>query len=1134
MIGKHHRKLVDDLEAWFDAGPPVCIVQGFSGSGKSTVIFPTVAQRVVGRAIIVSVDVPESNESQRDDLLMALSEELAAHGLDQLATALDEGKGAEHLESELQSLMSHPILLVLDEFQRALGPDGTPHRWMSKLLTQIGNRIHWPGRALLLTSRNPTPGDWSRKRRILSLSSLDAEDGRLLLDELLTKDGRGAQVPATQRDDVVAWTDGNPLALELVVSALAEAPLEELIGLLPEAWELRDREVSPELLSRLHQQLILKVTTGLSAVAQRFLLNLSVFRKAFDRYALDIAAPQGTAMEDVRSELVARRLLTHDAGWYRIHQVAREVVRRGHAVRLAQLTASHGMAGAYYARHFRAKQIVGGGRLGGAFVEARYHFAMAGRSAELTELSSRFEAYLYRTIAATSPVPRDQNELEERVAMLAGLLKHEGPKGLEYHLSRCFMVRGRTGDLDRALLHAARAIGPNAPADAWVHHSRVLAALHRHDEAIAILRRGMQRISPDKGLLALCQETAQRLAALGRRDEALDLLREGIERIPPDKGVFALYREAAQQLAALGRGEEAVALLREGIERVPPDKSLFSLYQEAAQRLAALKRDIDAVALLREGVRRIPEKQNRHRVFESLVYLLASRQRAADLDAIAKGKAKIPTSALDRRLAGSLALLVRGQFPSAAHAARSGSELMPYYITTRTLEAWCWLCDGQPDRANAALEAFPGQPRYEPENSLTWLACLIAVERGDAREAARLFAVYRGVADAEAPTRQQLLADRMMPGSTHAYYYPVISAAFAGDHADLSLSSSTRRSSTPMQPLITWVHLSDIHASHGKAKQRWDQKLVMQRLIGDLAQIKDRGDPIPDLMLVTGDLACRGGDEPGEYDTVRSWLSQAAQAVGLSPSSVFLVPGNHDVSWNTDDGDRNLARLRDALREAKDDLDTVLAHPGDRALLLQRQHAYLILAQQFASESAHPYWMLQRSIRGLRLRLIGLNTALLARERDAGHLALGLEQWAKAAVNVQPDEFVVVMSHHPLTGGWLRDQKDMRTRIRAVAHVYLAGHVHDAESEGARAGNGAEMVTVVAGATHASTDEDACHSYNLAAVCRTPDDGLELRVWPRVWSEKAQQYRTDTSGVQDREHFAVHPLRWRENCGASP
>lgn len=74
MIGKHHRTLVDELQAWFDAGPPVFIVQGFSGSGKPTVLVPALVKRIAGRATaVVAADVPESKASQHDDLMMSLS-----------------------------------------------------------------------------------------------------------------------------------------------------------------------------------------------------------------------------------------------------------------------------------------------------------------------------------------------------------------------------------------------------------------------------------------------------------------------------------------------------------------------------------------------------------------------------------------------------------------------------------------------------------------------------------------------------------------------------------------------------------------------------------------------------------------------------------------------------------------------------------------------------------------------------------------------------------------------------------------------------------------------------------------------------------------------------------------------------
>ena len=54
----------------------------------------------------------------------------------------------------------------------------------------------------------------------------------------------------------------------------------------------------------------------------------------------------------------------------------------------------------------------------------------------------------------------------------------------------------------------------------------------------------------------------------------------------------------------------------------------------------------------------------------------------------------------------------------------------------------------------------------------------------------------------------------------------------------------------------------------------------------------------------------------------------------------------------------------------------------------------------------------------------------------------------------------MVLSHHPFRGGWLADQKDADGWVRSRAQLHLSGHVHEADSEQARSGDGRQLLRV--------------------------------------------------------------------------
>lgn len=347
--------------------------------------------------------------------------------------------------------------------------------------------------------------------------------------------------------------------------------------------------------------------------------------------------------------------------------------------------------------------------------------------------------------------------------------------------------------------------------------------------------------------------------------------------------------------------------------------------------------------------------------------------------------------------------------------------------------------------------------------------------------------------------------------------------------------------------LFSWIHISDLHFGHGDAGHSSDQVLVTTDLRRDVATVLRQGASAPGAILVTGDIAFSGdtrlrpGDQPSqEYSDAQRFLLSLGHAVGLDASRIFVVPGNHDVQRAADKV-RNIKRLRDELREGRESIDVALAHHEDRALLTQRQANYLAFAAAFApacldlGSVASPeqrlwWWRREQVSTGLKLRLVGLNTALLAAdEHDHGRLALGKTPLAEVltAPPAEPDELVVILSHHPFRGGWLRDDKEIDAWVRSHAHLHLFGHVHEADSEEARSGAGGAFVRVAAGAAHNEQGAPEAHGYNIAAVIRTANGDLRLRLWPRRWSTKNKAFRPDTDNLPDGQIFAEHALHPR-------
>jgi hypothetical protein len=355
-----------------------------------------------------------------------------------------------------------------------------------------------------------------------------------------------------------------------------------------------------------------------------------------------------------------------------------------------------------------------------------------------------------------------------------------------------------------------------------------------------------------------------------------------------------------------------------------------------------------------------------------------------------------------------------------------------------------------------------------------------------------------------------------------------------------------------MEPLFTWIHLSDLHVGHGDAPagpapgaaSDRRQSRLLQALRDDL--IAQGGQHLVNAIFITGDIA-RGG-QAGDYAAARAWLDDVARALGLGPGRIFTVPGNHDVDRSAD-RDPAVARIVTGVRAGESTLDAVLT--AERERLAARMSPYLEFAAELAPAVLAPparppverlFWQHRERHGRLRVRLLGLNTALLsADDHDQGQLALGKEQRA-LALTARPGELVVALSHHHLQGGWLADEDDVNAWLHEHVHVHLFGHVHDAPSEEARSGTGTRWVRIAVGASHAPVEPPspspsgppAGYGYAIVSVLGDANGALSLRLWPRRWSPASGDFGIDVESVPDGGDHTDHPSSATVREGDTP
>lgn len=253
-----------------------------------------------------------------------------------------------------------------------------------------------------------------------------------------------------------------------------------------------------------------------------------------------------------------------------------------------------------------------------------------------------------------------------------------------------------------------------------------------------------------------------------------------------------------------------------------------------------------------------------------------------------------------------------------------------------------------------------------------------------------------------------------------------------------------------MSHLLTWLHLSDLHA---RLRDDWDAKEITEKLILDLKSLQKNYQLRPDFLFFTGDAAfgAASGETMGDqYLKVRDFLEAARNAFtpALSLRDIYLVPGNHDIdrgevtpdqtAWLRNEN-RQLPEILDAMRDGKKQWHTWM----DR-LTNYRKFLTTYGLLHLKPEDPHLIWADAREIGGVRVGIAGFNSAWsCADKEDKAKLWCGADwQIAQVKQRMGPVAFSFALIHHP--GNWFTDREDpsVMRRLRNEFPLVLHGHEH--------------------------------------------------------------------------------------------
>lgn len=302
------------------------------------------------------------------------------------------------------------------------------------------------------------------------------------------------------------------------------------------------------------------------------------------------------------------------------------------------------------------------------------------------------------------------------------------------------------------------------------------------------------------------------------------------------------------------------------------------------------------------------------------------------------------------------------------------------------------------------------------------------------------------------------------------------------------------------------LHLSDIHFRKSEISTAQDPNFHLRNeLLRDVVEQCERLGS-PDAIIISGDVAFAAA--PEEYDFATEWLSKLCTASGASLSSVFVVPGNHDVVRAK--ADRNLVQMIHrqikAAGSPTQEIAKQLADPDACRLLYESLDNYNQFALQFLCDLLPPErTRAKRDLKlndGSTLRLWGLNTACVSSSADRERELF----FDPASLQITREYGVVnlVMAHHHPT--WLRQSQDLEDHLNLVAALQIFGHVHTNRIDMNR-----DYLRLTASAAHPDRFEAAWEpGYNFLelSVQGPPNERkLQIEAHVRVWQTAPSGFR---------------------------
>lgn len=240
------------------------------------------------------------------------------------------------------------------------------------------------------------------------------------------------------------------------------------------------------------------------------------------------------------------------------------------------------------------------------------------------------------------------------------------------------------------------------------------------------------------------------------------------------------------------------------------------------------------------------------------------------------------------------------------------------------------------------------------------------------------------------------------------------------------------------------LHITDLHFD-SKIGGRTKQKKLIQNFLEDLEQnISDI-----DYVIFSGDLVMNGG-EAGDFKLAQnSFIDEILKTLKLTPSEMFICPGNHDVDRSQVSG--SIIKYLDEEIKTNNSLNQFISNGSPDILTSHKPlDNYRNFISEFYSKTNSQddhyeelYSTHIRNSKDGKLGFVCLNTAWRAvGQNDDTNLLFPMIKVDEALDRIISCDIKIVIHHHPLSNVKPYNLYDLEDLLHKRFDLMFSGHVH--------------------------------------------------------------------------------------------